>query len=228
MNFTTLQPNFKLLHAALAILSILIYIDSASAASSKGSLALVGTTKSNASKDGQSLAKDASDSNRKPPVTKGSKSDKPVKPAGKTSRNKNDRISNFRAVDNRSVRTRPDAAADRAGSKILSLLFIVFVLGIACWFVFKKYLPGKMNVSAKCINVVEKASLGKGKGLVLVSVGDKNLLLSMTPEKVSLISEVGEVEIPEAPEVKSKSFLEVISEISAGKKPVKSESKGQA
>ena len=174
------------------IASIFIYIDSASAGQSANDV----VKKDQSTKEIVSNDQKSGVSGKKTP--------------------KSDLKSKSRQLLSRKYKTRSDKSADRASSKIMSLLFIVLVLGIACWYVFKKYLPAKVNASPKCIAVIEKASLGKGKGLALVSVGGKNLLLSMTPEKVVLVSEVGEIEIPEKPAETSKSFMEVISSITAG------------
>lgn len=49
------------------------------------------------------------------------------------------------------------------------------------------------------IRIIENSSLGTSKSLHLVEVGPKRLLLASTPNQITLISELGEEDLPEQP-----------------------------
>ena len=110
-------------------------------------------------------------------------------------------------LKNRKISSKSNQEASKPASKLMSMLAIVGVLGFACWFVFKKYLPKVRAASGKKICVIENASLGRGQGLCFVEAGSKKLLIGVTREKISLVADLTDAF---ADEQKPANFSEVL------------------
>lgn len=71
-----------------------------------------------------------------------------------------------------------------AGSMILSLLAVLVAIGIAAWLL-KKLQMGGTTVNG--LKVVTSLSLGSKERLVVVQVGEKQLLLGITGQQINLL-----------------------------------------
>jgi flagellar biosynthetic protein FliO len=74
--------------------------------------------------------------------------------------------------------------------KMLLSILVVIGLGIAVVYVSKKIMPRITNLPGKQIRIVETAHLGPRKGIHLVQVGTRRLLIASTDETITMLAEV--------------------------------------
>ncbi len=81
-----------------------------------------------------------------------------------------------------------------------SVLALLLILGLL-WILYRLYrrLEGRLPSLARPrrIQVVERASLGERRSLLLVSVGDEQFLLGATPQNLSLLARIDSDSIEE-------------------------------
>jgi flagellar biogenesis protein FliO len=78
--------------------------------------------------------------------------------------------------------------------KMLLSAVIVISLGIGAIYVTKKLLPRISNMPNKKIRVIETTHLAPRKGLHLIQVGTRQLLIASTNETVTMLADVTEFE----------------------------------
>lgn len=105
-------------------------------------------------------------------------------------------------LGNRPITSKASREGDTPLSKLFGMIAVVAVLGVACWYVFKKHLPRSKLSAGKKINIIENAAVGKGQHLALIEVENRKMLLAVTRENVSLISDLS----------KASSFSDVLAE----------------
>jgi len=76
-----------------------------------------------------------------------------------------------------------------AGSMIVSLLLVLFAIVIAAWLL-KKLQVGTSSVNG--LKVVTSLNLGSRERLVVVQVGEKQLLLGITGQQINLLDKLEE------------------------------------
>lgn len=76
--------------------------------------------------------------------------------------------------------------------KMLLSVVVVIVLGVAVVYVSKKVLPRFTHISGKQIRVIETTHIAPRKGLHLVEVGSRRLLIASTNEQITMLAEVTE------------------------------------
>jgi flagellar biosynthetic protein FliO len=74
--------------------------------------------------------------------------------------------------------------------KMLLSILVVIGLGIAVVYVSKKIMPRITNLPGKQIRIVETTHLGPRKGIHLVQVGTRRLLIASTDETITMLAEV--------------------------------------
>jgi len=77
-------------------------------------------------------------------------------------------------------------------TKISGSILFVLALVLALAVFVKRYLPGRFGVTGrrKIIQILETASLGEKRSLIVVQIEHENLLLASTPTNVSLIKAI--------------------------------------
>ena len=70
------------------------------------------------------------------------------------------------------------------------MIFLVVVLGIAAIYISKKLLPKLSNLPGKKISVIETTHFSSRKMMHLVKIGNKQLLISSTNEKITMLADV--------------------------------------
>jgi flagellar biosynthetic protein FliO len=78
--------------------------------------------------------------------------------------------------------------------KMLLSAVLVTGLGIGAIYVTKKLLPRITNLPNKKIRVIETTHLAPRKGLHLVQVGNRQLLIASTNETITMLSDVTDLE----------------------------------
>jgi flagellar biogenesis protein FliO len=76
--------------------------------------------------------------------------------------------------------------------KMLLSVVLVIALGSAVIYVSKKVLPRFTNLPGKQIRVIETAHIAPRKGLHLVQVGVRRLLIASTNEQITMLADVTE------------------------------------
>jgi len=76
--------------------------------------------------------------------------------------------------------------------KMLLAVFIVIVLGIAAIYFSKKLLPKFTQFPGKEIRVIETVHLGRQRALHLVKIGNRKILIGVTGESITKISDINE------------------------------------
>ncbi len=74
--------------------------------------------------------------------------------------------------------------------KMLLSISLVIVLGVAAIYVSKKLLPRFTNLQGKQIRVIETAHIAPRKGIHLIAVGTKRLLVASTNETITMLADV--------------------------------------
>jgi flagellar biogenesis protein FliO len=78
--------------------------------------------------------------------------------------------------------------------KMLLSAVIVIAMGIGAIYITKKLLPRITNLPNKKIRVIETTHLAPRKGLHLVQVGARQLLIASTNETITMLADVTELE----------------------------------
>lgn len=81
-----------------------------------------------------------------------------------------------------------------SGRAVLTALVVVALVGALAWWL-RKGLP--LARSRQAITVETAVSLGERRSLVVVSVENRRLLLGMTPQQISFVTELGPASTPE-------------------------------
>jgi flagellar biosynthetic protein FliO len=76
--------------------------------------------------------------------------------------------------------------------KMLLSVALVIALGIAVIYVSKKVLPRFSNLPGKQIRIIETVHIAPRKGLHLVQVGIRRLLIASTNEQITMLADVTE------------------------------------
>ena len=105
--------------------------------------------------------------------------------------------------------------------ELLGLILIFVIVLVVCYFT-TKFVAGRQLVQKKVGNfeIVETFALSQNKYLQLIRMGNKYVVISVTKDSVSFVTELDESEICQIPKntsVSGKSFKEVLSGFS--KKP---------
>jgi flagellar biosynthetic protein FliO len=74
--------------------------------------------------------------------------------------------------------------------KMLLSVIVVIALGVAVVYVSKKVLPRFTNLPGKQIRVIESTHIAPRKGLHLVQVGARRLLIASTNEQITMLADV--------------------------------------
>ena len=74
--------------------------------------------------------------------------------------------------------------------KMLVSVIVVIALGVAVVYVSKKVLPRFTNLPGKQIRVIETTHIAPRKGLHLVQVGSRRLLIASTNEQITMLADV--------------------------------------
>lgn len=84
------------------------------------------------------------------------------------------------------------------GSILGAIIFVILIFA-AAYYVTK--LVGKgymgMGAAAKEMRVIDKLSLGHDRFLLIVRIGEKNLLLGVTPQHIETLTELDGQELPD-------------------------------
>jgi flagellar protein FliO/FliZ len=75
-------------------------------------------------------------------------------------------------------------------------LGIVLALLYGTLWLLRRFGPGGLAHRTRSIRVIESASLGQGRSLVVVEAGDRRLLLGVTAQHISLVSELPAEDAP--------------------------------
>jgi len=89
--------------------------------------------------------------------------------------------------------------------KMLLSVSLVIVLAIAAVYVSKKLLPRFVNMPGKQIRVMETAYIAPRKGIHLIQVGNRRLLIGSTNDTVTMLADVTEPEADFAAELEARS-----------------------
>jgi flagellar biogenesis protein FliO len=76
--------------------------------------------------------------------------------------------------------------------KMLLSVLLVVALGVAAIYVSRKLLPRIANLPGKQIRVVETAYIAPRKGIHLIQIGTRRLLIASTNEAVTMLADVTE------------------------------------
>jgi flagellar biogenesis protein FliO len=76
--------------------------------------------------------------------------------------------------------------------KMLASVSLVIALGVAAIYVSRKLLPRIANLPGKQIRIVETAYIGPHKGIHLIQVGARRLLIASTNETITMLADVTE------------------------------------
>jgi flagellar biosynthetic protein FliO len=76
--------------------------------------------------------------------------------------------------------------------KMLLSVIVVIALGVGVIYVSKKVLPRFANLPGKQIRVIESTHIAPRKGLHLVQVGARRLLIASTNEQITMLADVTE------------------------------------
>ncbi len=106
--------------------------------------------------------------------------------------------------------------------ELLGLILIFIIVLVVCYFT-TKFVAGRQMVQKKIGNfdVIETFPIAQNKYLQLIRMGNKYIVVSVTKDSVSFITELDENEIcqiQKSTSVSGKSFKEVLSGLS--RKPV--------
>lgn len=74
--------------------------------------------------------------------------------------------------------------------KMLMSVSLVIVFGIVAVYVSRKLLPRIANLPGKKIRVIETAYIAPRKGLHLIQIGDKRLLIASTNDTITMLADV--------------------------------------
>jgi len=69
-------------------------------------------------------------------------------------------------------------------------VLLVIVFGIVAVYVSRKLLPRIANLPGKKIRVIETAYIAPRKGLHLIQIGDKRLLIASTNDTITMLADV--------------------------------------
>ena len=89
--------------------------------------------------------------------------------------------------------------------KMLLSISLVITLGIAVIYISKKLLPRLTNAQGKQICVIETAHIAPRKGIHLIQVGSKRLLVASTNENISMLADVTDSVMDFATELEARS-----------------------
>ncbi len=108
------------------------------------------------------------------------------------------------ALDSASTSEGKDEEAPLYVTAVSFIVKLALVLGLAYLTILGLKRLSSLKATAgggqQRIRVVENSSLGSSKGLHLVEIGNKKLLLASTPNQVSLITELAAEDLPETPQ----------------------------
>lgn len=80
------------------------------------------------------------------------------------------------------------AGADSGGSALLPIAVTLIALGVACWF-WSRRRSRLAQRPAGCIAVLDRASMGRGRALSLIRVGDRVVLVGEGPQGFQRLAE---------------------------------------
>ena len=80
--------------------------------------------------------------------------------------------------------------AGEALFKMILMILLVVVLGIAVIYVSKKLLPKFTNLPGKKIRIIETVHLGPRKTVHLLEIGNQQLLIGSTNENISRLADI--------------------------------------
>jgi flagellar biosynthetic protein FliO len=89
--------------------------------------------------------------------------------------------------------------------KMLLSVIVVIALGIAVIYVSKKLLPRIVNLPNKQIRVVETTYIAPHKGIHLVQIGERRLLIASTNESVTMLADLTDAAADFAAELEKRS-----------------------
>ena len=89
--------------------------------------------------------------------------------------------------------------------KMLLSALLVIALGIGAIYVSKKLLPRISNLPNKKIRVIETSHIAPRKGLHLIQVGTRQLLIASTNETITMLADVTDSESDFASELEARS-----------------------
>ena len=89
--------------------------------------------------------------------------------------------------------------------KMLLSVLLVISLGVAAIYVSRKLLPRIANLPGKQIRVMETAYIGPHKGIHLIQVGERRLLIASTNETITMLADVTESAVDFAAQVAERS-----------------------
>ena len=98
----------------------------------------------------------------------------------------------FASEPNLSEKTKSDTNSSELFYKMLQAVVIVVVLGVGAIYLSKKFLPKITNPPGKEIRIVETTHLGPRKSLHLIRVGNRDLLIGSTTEKITYLADITE------------------------------------
>jgi flagellar biosynthetic protein FliO len=100
--------------------------------------------------------------------------------------------SGLQSGTNLAVRETADPVGREFYYKMLLSVSIVIALGVGAVYVSKKLLPRISNLPGKQIRVVETAYIAPRKGIHLIQVGTRRLLVASTSENITMLADVTE------------------------------------
>ena len=93
-----------------------------------------------------------------------------------------------------------NSEAGRLFFKMILMVSLVIVLGIAAVYLSKKLLPGFSRLPGKRIQVSETVHLGPRKAIHLIKIGKQTLLIGSTNENITRLADVtGSLSEPDLP-----------------------------
>ena len=98
----------------------------------------------------------------------------------------------FASEPNLSEKIKSDTNSSELFYKMLQAVVIVVVLGVGAIYLSKKFLPKITNPPGKEIRIVETTHLGPRKSLHLIRVGNRDLLIGSTTEKITYLADITE------------------------------------
>ena len=95
-------------------------------------------------------------------------------------------------------------------SALVIFAVILYLAYLASKLVGKRYTPG--GLGKKNVQVLESISLGPNKSLLLVQAGEKTMLLGVTKERITYLSEVDRdtITLPEPPDGEPLDFAKAL------------------
>ncbi len=114
--------------------------------------------------------------------------------------------------------------------QILEIIFIIIVLAGVCVLAFysTKFIAKSYQQKGLGDNIKlrDRVMLSYDKSLLIVSVGDKTLLLSVTKDKIELLSELNESTLQEPPQATNMDFATILKNTALSKFMVQKEEGG--